>query len=100
SNCFTTKHLKAMENQDKNIDKHFRKLAEEQQPKSFQNMDKIWDKIEQKLDRKPTKKVVTFWKYAGIAAALLVFVSLGIRFINQPETEEHLPVETAQRIVI
>ncbi|HLV46582.1 MAG TPA: von Willebrand factor type A domain-containing protein [Flavobacterium sp.] len=89
-----------MENQDKNIDKHFRKLAEEQQPKSFQNMDKIWDKIEQKLDRKPTKKVVPFWKYAGIAAALLVFVSLGIRFINQPETEEHLPVENEKRIVI
>src|SRR5690606_18898613 len=89
-----------MENQDKNIDKHFRKLAEEQQPKSFQNMDKIWDKIEQKLDRKPTKKVVPLWKYAGIAAALLVFVSLGIRFINQPETDEHLPVENEKRIVI
>lgn len=90
-----------MENQDKNIDKHFRKLAEEQQPKSFPNMDKVWDNIEQKLDRKPTKKVFPFWKYAGIAAAVLVFVSLGIQFMNnQPEKEEHLPIETEKRIVV
>src|SRR5690606_24632395 len=89
-----------MENNNKNIEKYFRKLSEEQEPKSFQNMDKVWDKIEQKLDKKETKKVVPLWKYAGIAAALLVFVSLGIRFINQPETDEHLPVENEKRIVI
>src|SRR5690554_479485 len=89
-----------MENQDKNIDKHFRKLTEEQEPKSFPNMDKVWDNIEQKLDQKDKKKVVPFWKYAGIAAAVLVFVSLGIQFINnQPETEE-FPSENNQRIVI
>ena len=89
-----------MENQDKNIDKHFRKLTEEQEPKSFPNMDKVWDNIEQKLDQKNKKKVVPFWKYAGIAAAVLVFVSLGIQFMNnQPETEE-FPLENNQRIVI
>src|SRR5690554_413397 len=89
-----------MENKDKNIDKHFRKLTEEQEPKSFPNMDKVWDNIEQKLDQKNKKKVVSFWKYAGIAAAVLVFVSLGIQFINnQPETEE-FPSENNQRIVI
>lgn len=90
-----------MENQDKNIDKHFRKLAEEQQPKSFPNMDKVWDNIEQKLDQKDKKKAFPFWKYAGIAAAVLVFVSLGIQFMNnQPEKEEHLPIETEKRIVV
>src|SRR5690554_1398767 len=89
-----------MENKDKNIDKHFRKLTEEQEPKSFPNMDKVWDNIEQKLDQKNKKKVVPFWKYAGIAAAVLVFVSLGIQFINnQPETEE-LTSENNQRLVI
>lgn len=71
-----------MENKDKNIDKHFRKLTEEQEPKSFPNMDKVWDNIEQKLDQKDKKKVVPFWKYAGIAAAVLVFAGLGIRFID------------------
>lgn len=89
-----------MENKDKNIDKHFRKLTEEQEPKSFPNMDKVWDNIEQKLDQKDKKKAFPFWKYAGIAAAVLVFVSLSIQFINnQPETEE-FPLENNQRIVI
>ena len=84
-----------MENNNKNIEKYFRKLSEEQEPKSFQNMDKVWDKIEQKLDKKETKKVVPFWKYAGIAAALLVFVSLGIRFIDYSEegVKQHEEVE-------
>lgn len=84
-----------MENNNKNIEKYFRKLSEEQEPKSFQNMDKVWDKIEQKLDKKETKKVVPFWKYAGIAAALLVFVSLGIRFINNSgeDLKQHEEVE-------
>lgn len=89
-----------MENKDKNIDKHFRKLSEEQEPKSFPNMDKVWDKIEEKLDRKETKKAVPFWKYAGIAAALLVFVTLGIQFMNNRSEKEEFPVDNEQRIVI
>src|SRR5690606_34578189 len=85
--------------QDKNIDKHFRKLAEEQKTKSFPNMDKVWDNIEQKLDKKDKKKAFPFWKYAGIAAALLVFVTLGINFLKQTNPEE-LPLNSNQRIVI
>src|SRR5690554_8150372 len=89
-----------MENKDKNIDKHFRKLSEEQEPKSFPNMDKVWENIEQKLDRKETKKVVPLWKYAGVAAALLVFVTLGIQFMNNRSEKEEFHVENEQRIVI
>ncbi len=61
-----------------NIDKHFRKLSEQEQPTSFKNSEKVWDKIEQKLDQQPTRKKLTVWKYAGIAAAALLFVTLGI----------------------
>src|SRR5690554_7701035 len=89
-----------MENKDKNIDKHFRKLSEEQEPKSFPNMDKVWDNIEQKLDKKETKKVVPLWKYAGVAAALLVFVTLGIQFMNNRSEKEEFPIDNEQRIVI
>src|SRR5690554_4804873 len=89
-----------MENKDKNIDKHFRKLSEEQEPKSFPNMDKVWDNIEQKLDKKETKKIVPLWKYAGVAAALLVFVTLGIQFMNNRSEKEEFPIDNEQRIVI
>lgn len=89
-----------MENQDKNIEKYFRKLSEEKEPQAFPNMDKVWDKIEQKLDQKETKKVIPFWKYAGVAAALLVFVSVGIQLINNKPDKENLPTVNDQRIVI
>lgn len=89
-----------MENQDKNIEKYFRKLSEEKEPETFPNMDKVWDKIEQKLDQKETKKIIPYWKYAGIAAALLVFVSVGIQLINKTPDKENLPNVNEQRIVI
>ena len=89
-----------MENQDKNIEKYFRKLSEEKEPQAFPNMDKVWDKIEQKLDQKETKKVIPFWKYAGVAAALLVFVSVGIQLMNNTPEKENLPAVNDQRIVI
>src|SRR5690606_36714004 len=89
-----------MENQDKNIEKYFRKLSEEKEPETFPNMDKVWDKIEQKLDQKETKKVIPFWKYAGVAAALLVFVSVGIQLMNNTPDKENLPYVNDQRIVI
>lgn len=89
-----------MENQDKNIEKYFRKLSEEKEPETFPNMDKVWDKIEQKLDQKETKKVIPFWKYAGVAAALLVFVSVGIQLMNNTPDKENLPTVNDQRIVI
>lgn len=89
-----------MENQDKNIEKYFRKLSEEKEPQAFPNMDKVWNKIEQKLDQKETKKVIPYWKYAGIAAALLVFVSVGIQLMNNTPDRENLPNVNDQRIVI
>lgn len=89
-----------MENQDKNIEKHFRKLSEEKEPQAFPNMDKVWNKIEQKLDQKETKKVIPYWKYAGVAAALLVFVSVGIQLMNNTPDKENLPNVNDQRIVI
>lgn len=89
-----------MENQDKNIEKYFRKLSEEKEPQAFPNMDKVWNKIEQKLDQKETKKVIPYWKYAGIAVALLVFVSVGIQLMNNTPDKENLPNVNDQRIVI
>lgn len=84
-----------MENNHKNIDKLFRDLSEQEQPKSFKNIDAVWDKVEEKLDQDKKKRVIPIWKYfeikngfkyAGVAAALLLLISLGSRFINNNPT--------------
>lgn len=90
-----------METQNnKNIDQHFRKLAEEQKPKAFKNSDAVWDKIEEKLDQKQKRRVIPFWKYAGVAAALLLLITLGSRLINNKPTVENNEPNTTDIVVI
>lgn len=89
-----------MENNKNNIDKYFRRLSEEQEPKAFKNMDAIWDKVEEKLDQKKKKRVIPFWKYAGIAAAVLVLITVGSRFINQNPTVQNSESETTDIVLI
>src|SRR5690554_4392497 len=89
-----------MENNKTNIDKYFRKLSEEQEPKAYNNMDAIWDKVEEKLDQKKKKRVIPFWKYAGIAAAVLVLITVGSRFINQNPTVQNSESETTDIVLI
>ncbi len=85
--------------ENNNIDKHFRKLSEQEQPTSFKNSEKVWDKIEQKLDQQPTRKKLTVWKYAGIAAAVLLFVTLGITLFDQ--SSKVMPsVEDNQKVIV
>src|SRR5690606_31329807 len=78
----------------------FRKLSEEQKPKAFKNMEAIWDKVEEKLDQKKKKRVIPFWKYAGIAAAVLVLITVGSRFINQNPTVQNSESETTDIVLI
>lgn len=83
-----------METQNNNIDKYFKKITEETKPEKFPGMEHIWDKVEKKLDNKENNRLLPIWKYAGIAASIIVIVGLGSLFlINNPSNTIQQPEE-------
>ena len=68
-----------MENKDKHIiDEQFKKAAGNAEDKGFAQMESIWNRVEEKLDATEDKKrIVPYWKYAGIAALLLLCLTVG-----------------------
>jgi Ca-activated chloride channel homolog len=75
---FITKTRKtAMENHDK-IYKQFETAARNSEDKKgFDRMDAVWNRVEEKLDRKKERRAAQLWKYTGIAALLLLFITIG-----------------------
>ena len=74
-----------MDNQDKIFDK-FKEAAHNSEQKDFPGMDKIWSRVEEKLDKKEDKKAISLWKKIAIAASLLLLISLGSQFIKSDKT--------------
>lgn len=70
-----------MDNQDKIFDK-FKKAAENSEQKDFPGMDKVWARVEEKLDKKEDKKAISLWKKIAIAASVLLLISIGSQFIK------------------
>ncbi len=70
-----------MDNQDKIFDK-FKDAAQNSEQKDFPGMEKIWSRVENKLDKKQDKKTISLWKKIAIAASLLLVVSLGSQFLK------------------
>lgn len=72
-----------------NHDKLFKKIKEAShnaESKDFPAMDKIWSRVEEKLDKKEDKKTIALWKKIAIAASLLLLISLGSQFIKTNHT--------------
>ncbi len=65
-----------MEDQDK-LFEQFRASAEKAEEKSFDRMEALWNRVEDKLDREEQRKSATWWKYTGIAAVLVLFITVG-----------------------
>lgn len=65
-----------MEHQDK-LYEQFKDAAHKEEQKDFARMEAVWNRVEEKLDRKEERRAAAWWKYTGIAAALLLFMSLG-----------------------
>jgi len=84
-----------MDNQDKIFDK-FKEAAENAPIKDFPGMEKVWSKVENKLDKKEDKKTITLWKKIAVAASLLLVISLGYQFLK---TDKNSTLENTNKVV-
>ena len=74
-----------MENQDK-IYNDFKDAARKAERKSFDRMEAVWNRVEEKLDKKKRRPAIIWWKYAGVAAVALLFMTLGMFMLNEKDS--------------
>lgn len=87
-----------MENQDKIFEK-IKNASQKAEEKDFPAFEKVWMRVEEKLDKKEDKKAIALWKKLAVAASLLLFFSLGYQFLK-PESKIITPNETKENNVV
>lgn len=89
----------------KNEEKIYHKIKEASQKTeetTFPGMEKIWNRVEEKLDNTIVKKKSEIWKKLAVAASFLLFFTIGYQFFytqkaieetNNPETFQNQSIE-------
>ncbi|TGD59108.1 hypothetical protein [Flavobacterium humi] len=78
-----------MDNQDTVFDQ-MKKAAEKAESKGFPSMDKVWNRVEEKLETKALAKKSNTWQKIAVAASVVALVSIGYQFFK-PESTLVLP---------
>ncbi len=73
------------------ISKKIRQAAENAEQAPFPGMDKVWSRVEDKLDRKMLSKEKKYWKKLAVAASVLLVGSVAYQFLK--ETPEKQPIQ-------
>ena len=76
-----------MDNQDKLYKTIFKTLRKKATEKDFPSMEKVWGRVEEKLDKKALTKENNLWKKIAVAASVLLVITLGSQ-LWKLETEE------------
>ncbi|KRD61919.1 hypothetical protein ASE40_10395 [Flavobacterium sp. Root935] len=84
-----------MDNQDKLFDK-IKEASQNAEFKDFPAMEKVWARVEEKLDKKEDKKTIALWKKIAIAASLLLLISLAVQFLH---TDKNAVQETPKVVI-
>lgn len=87
-----------MDNQDKIFEK-IKNAAQKGEEKDFAAFEKVWSRVEEKLDKKEDKKAIVLWKKLAIAASLLLFFSLGFQFLKI-DSKTILPTEYQETKIV
>jgi hypothetical protein len=70
-----------MDNQD-NLFNKIKSAAENAETKDFPSMEKVWSRIDAKLDTKVEKKHNNNWKKLLVAASIVLVVTIGYQFLK------------------
>ncbi len=84
-----------MDNQDKLFDK-IKQASQNAEFKDFPGMEKVWSRVEEKLDKKEDKKTIALWKKIAVAASLLLLISLGSQFLR---TDKNVANEDSKVVI-
>ena len=84
-----------MGQQDK-LFNQIKSAAENAETKDFPSMDKVWNRVEEKLDQKLIKKENNLWKKIAVAATVLLVASVGYQFLKSAPkaTTPNTPIVT------
>ncbi|MES2544314.1 MAG: hypothetical protein V4548_05475 [Bacteroidota bacterium] len=74
-----------MDNQDKIFEK-IKTAANKAEEKDFPGMEKVWARVDEKLDKKVLAKKSKLWQKIAIAASLLLMISVGYQFLKPNAT--------------
>ena len=92
-----------MEPEDKIFDQ-FKAAAQNAETKEFPAMDKVWNRVEDKLDHKILTKQNTLWKKLAVAASVLLVASIGYQFLKDDKqmvvpNEAIVTIDTTKTII-
>lgn len=84
-----------MENNRNTIDTRFKQAADTKEKENFAQMENIWSRIEQKLDYNKERITTPWYRYAGIAALLLLCLTAGTFIFKNENTA---PAQTENEV--
>ena len=75
-----------MDNQDSLFNK-IKSAAKNAETKPFPEMEKVWSRVDAKLDTKAEKKQNNNWKKLMIAASVIVLIAIGYQFLKEDKQD-------------
>ena len=82
-----------MDNQDK-LYQQFKDASQKAPEKDFPAMEKVWSRVEEKLDKKALTKESKLWKKIAVAASILLIITLGSQFLKLENDKNVIIPET------
>lgn len=88
-----------MENQDK-IFEQLKDVAQKAESKEFPSMEKVWSRVEEKLDHKAVATSVGNWKKLAIAASVLLLLTLSYQFFKPDPKTAPVVIPEPQIVIV